>query len=315
MTLSMQSTLKSQIEITGHGVHTAVPVCIKLHPADVNTGIRFLRTGLADGRERLIEARHSQITPSDLCTILGDAESGSVSTIEHLMAALYALEIDNVLVEIDGPEAPIMDGSSAPFIEMIDRAGIRKQSAHRRFVKVLKHLRIEQGERFAELLPFSHGFRLTVEIKFDAEVIGHQKKTLDLSPSSFRRELAGARTFGFLRDVEKLRLAGFAHGASLENTVAIGDDGILNPEGLRFKDEFVRHKMLDAVGDLSLAGLPILGHYRSYVGGHKLNVSMLTALFSDRSAYAIVEAGKPVARPVDAAAMAPALAALAPEIN
>jgi UDP-3-O-[3-hydroxymyristoyl] N-acetylglucosamine deacetylase len=312
---AMQSTISTAIEIAGHGVHTAAPVTIKLRPADVNSGIRFLRTGLPGGRERLIEARHSQITPSDLCTILGDAESGSVSTIEHLMAALYALEIDNVLVEIDGPEAPIMDGSSAPFIEMIDRAGIRKQNGNRRFIKVLKRLRIAQGERFAELLPFSQGFRLTVEIKFDAEVIGHQKKTLDLSPLSFRRELAGARTFGFLRDVEKLRLAGFAHGASLDNTVAIGDDGILNPEGLRYPDEFVRHKMLDAVGDLSLAGLPILGHYRSYVGGHKLNVSMLTALFSDRSAYAIVEAGKPVARPVDAAAMAPALAVLSPELN
>jgi UDP-3-O-[3-hydroxymyristoyl] N-acetylglucosamine deacetylase len=164
------------------------------------------------------------------------------------------------------------------------------QSAGRRYLKVLKAVRVTQGKAFAELQPNDRSFRLDVEIDFPTPVIGRQRKMIDLSPSVFRREISRARTFGFMRDVEKLWSAGFALGASLENTVAIGDDGVINPEGLRYGDEFVRHKILDAVGDLSLAGLPLLGTYRSYCGGHRLNFSVLEALFSSRSNYAIVDA-------------------------
>jgi UDP-3-O-[3-hydroxymyristoyl] N-acetylglucosamine deacetylase len=206
------------------------------------------------------------------------------------MAALTGLGIDNVLVEIDGPEVPILDGSSAPFIDAIDQVGIAVQGATRRYLKVLKSVRVTQGKAFAELLPNDRAFRLDVEIDFPTPVIGRQRKAVELSPSVFRREISRARTFGFMRDVEKLWSAGFALGASLENTVAIGDDGIMNPEGLRYADEFVRHKLLDAVGDLSLAGLPLLGTYRSYCGGHRMNFSVLEALFSSRSNYAIVDA-------------------------
>jgi UDP-3-O-[3-hydroxymyristoyl] N-acetylglucosamine deacetylase len=221
--------------------------------------------------------------------VIGERDTGAVATIEHLMAALSGLGIDNVLVEIDGPEVPILDGSSAPYIDAIDQVGIAMQGATRRYLKVLKPVRITQGRAFAELLPNDRAFRLDVEIDFSTPVIGRQRKVVDLSPSVFRREISRARTFGFMRDVEKLWSAGFALGASLENTVAIGDDGIMNPEGLRYADEFVRHKLLDAVGDLSLAGLPLLGTYRSYCGGHRMNFSVLEALFSSRSNYTIVD--------------------------
>ncbi|MFD2226818.1 UDP-3-O-acyl-N-acetylglucosamine deacetylase, partial [Microvirga arabica] len=178
----------------------------------------------------------------------------------------------------------------APFIDAIDQVGITAQGVTRRYIKVLKPVRVTQGRAFAELLPNERAFRLDVEIDFPTPVIGRQRKAIDLSPSVFRREISRARTFGFMRDVEKLWSAGFALGASLDNTVAIGDDGIMNPEGLRYADEFVRHKLLDAVGDLSLAGLPLLGTYRSYCGGHRMNFSVLEALFASRSNYAIVDA-------------------------
>jgi UDP-3-O-[3-hydroxymyristoyl] N-acetylglucosamine deacetylase len=289
MARSKQSTLANKAEISGRGVHSDQPVKLVFHPASANHGIQFLRKGLAGGRERLIASRHEAVSASELCTIIGDAESGSVSTIEHLMAALYASGIDNLLVEIDGPEVPIMDGSSAPFIAVFDRVGIVRQDAARRFVKILKPVRVEHGEKFSELLPFARGFRMTVEIDFKTDLIGRQKKTLDLTPESFRDELQFARTFGFVKDVDMLRQAGYALGASLDNTVAIDGDSILNPEGLRYRDEFIRHKMLDAVGDLALAGYPIIGHFRSFCGGHRMNVSVLHSLFADRTAFEIVE--------------------------
>jgi len=290
MKQSHQTTLRAAVTLVGIGVHSGDEVKMILHPAEANHGIAFLRTGLQGGLDRLIDARHLAVTATELCTVIGDRESGAVATIEHLMAALTGLGIDNVLVEIDGPEVPILDGSSAPFIDAIDQVGIVTQSATRRYLKVLKPVRVTQGKAFAELFPNERAFRLDVEIDFPTPVIGRQRKAVDLSPSVFRREISRARTFGFMRDVEKLWTAGFALGASLENTVAIGDDGIMNPEGLRYSDEFVRHKLLDAVGDLSLAGMPLLGTYRSYCGGHRLNFSVLEALFSNRSNYTIVDA-------------------------
>lgn len=306
-----QTTLRNRAVLSGIGVHSGSPVRIVLHPADTDTGIVFLRTGLANGHERLVEARHDKVAATELCTIIGDPSTGAVATIEHLLAALSGLGVDNALIEIDGPEVPIMDGSAAPFVEAVDQAGIVRQSAARRYVKVLKPVRVENGRAFAELRPFPRGFRLEVEIDFPTPLIGRQKRVLDLDPTSFRREVSRARTFGFMKDVERLWKAGFALGASLDNTVALGDDAVINPEGLRYPDEFVRHKTLDAVGDLALAGAPILGHYRSFCGGHKMNVAVLQALFADRTAYAIVDAPRrePAA---DTAAIRPAFA-FAPE--
>src|SRR5919107_1627106 len=289
MKQSQQTTLRAAVTLLGVGVHSGDEVKMILHPAEANHGVAFLRTTLAGGHDRLIDARHLAVTATELCTVIGDRESGAVATIEHLMAALTGLGVDNVLVEIDGPEVPILDGSAAPFIDAIDQVGILVQNAGRRFLKVLKPVRVTQGKAFAELLPNERAFRLDVEIDFPTPVIGRQRKAVDLSQSVFRRDVSRARTFGFMRDVEKLWAAGFALGASLENTVAIGEDGGINPEGLRYADEFVRHKILDAMGDLSLAGFPLLGTYRSYCGGHRLNFSVLEALFSSRANYAIVE--------------------------
>src|SRR5918998_4152389 len=291
MKQSQQTTLRAAVTLVGTGVHSGDEVKMILHPAEANHGVSFLRTGLPGGLDRLIDARHLAVTATELCTVIGDRDSGAVATIEHLMAAFAGLGIDNVLVEIDGPEVPILDGSSAPFIDAIDAVGIVTQSAGRRYLKVLKAVRVTQGKAFAELLPNDRSFRLDVEIDFPTPVIGRQRKMIDLSPSVFRREVARARTFGFMRDVERLWKAGFALGASLENTVAVGDDAIMNPEGLRYADEFVRHKLLDAVGDLALSGLPLLATYRSYCGGHRLNFAVLEALFASRANYMIVDTG------------------------
>ncbi|MCP8937187.1 UDP-3-O-acyl-N-acetylglucosamine deacetylase [Alsobacter sp. SYSU M60028] len=308
MAFQKQVTLRDRTELTGIGVHSGAPVRISLNPADANTGVTFLRTGLDGGRERLIEARHTAVSATELCTIIGDTQSGSVATIEHLMSALSGLGVDNVHVEIDGPEVPIMDGSAAPFVEAIDRVGLARQAAGRRYIKVLKPVRVEHNGAFAELRPFARGFRLDIEIDFPTPLIGRQKRSLDLDPTVFRRDIARARTFGFMKDVEKLWKAGLALGASLDNTVALGDDRVINPEGLRFADEFVRHKTLDAIGDLALAGVPLLAHYRSYRGGHRMNVAVLQALFADASAFAVVEAPRREAAHADVAALAPALA-------
>jgi UDP-3-O-[3-hydroxymyristoyl] N-acetylglucosamine deacetylase len=277
------------VSLSGIGVHSGNPVSITLHPREANDGIEFLRTGMPGGRDRLIKAHHSQVSATELCTVIGDRHTGAVATIEHLMSALRGLGIDNVLVEIDGPEMPILDGSARPFVTAIDSVGLASCGAARRWIKVLQPVRIEAGRAFAELRPIDRGFRLDVEIDFESPVIGRSRKAMDLTPAAYRREIAPARTFGMMKDVERYWKAGFALGASLDNTVAVGETAVVNPEGLRFADEFVRHKFLDAVGDLALAGLPIQGAYRSYCGGHRMNVGILEALFADRANYAIVE--------------------------
>ena len=291
MKISHQATIGAPVSLSGTGVHSGKTVNLHLHPAPANHGIQFLRTGLSHGRERLIEARFASVTATELCTVVGEQESGAVATIEHLMAAFTGLGVDNILVEIDGAEVPILDGSAAPFVEAIDEVGLVRSKAPRKFLKVLRPVRVERGIASAELLPNAKGFRLDVSIDFQNAVIGKQRKVLDLSPETFRQDVCRARTFGFIGDVEKLWKAGFALGASLENTVAIDDNAVINPEGLRFADEFVRHKMLDAVGDLSLAAHPLLATYRSHCSGHRLNVAVLEALFSDRANYAIVDGG------------------------
>ncbi len=314
MTAGKQTTIRERIELKGAGVHSNAPARLVLHPADVNSGIVFLRTGLADGRERLIEAKWSKVSLTELCTVIGDQSDASVSTVEHLLAAFSGLGVDNVVVEVDGPEVPIMDGSAAEFVEAIDHVGLVQQSAARRYIKVLKPVRVEHGRAFSELRPHASGFRLEVEIDFASDLIGRQARIVDLEPGVFRKDISRARTFGFISDVERLWKAGFALGASLENTVALDGERILNPEGLRFADEFVRHKTLDAIGDLALAGAPILGCYRSFCGGHKMNVAVLAALFADKSNYKIVESipqRASVSREVGMAAVA----AFAPDHN
>lgn len=289
MTAKRQTTLRDTVTLSGYGVHTAAATTLVIRPAPINHGVVFLRKGLTDGVQRRIPARYGNVSMTELCTVLGDPSLGAVSTVEHVMAALYGLAIDNALIEIDGPEAPIFDGSALAFVEALRRVGTAVQHAPRRVVRVKRPVRTSRGRAFSELLPAESGFRLDVTVDFESPVIGLQQFVLDLSPEGFAEDVAGARTFGFMRDVEQLWKNGFALGASLENTVAIGDDRVINPEGLRFDDEFVRHKVLDAVGDLALAGLPIVGLFRSYCAGHRLNIAVLRELFSDPVNFEIAE--------------------------
>ena len=224
--------------------------------------------------------------------MLGDASGPLVSTAEHVLAALRGLGVDNAVVEIDSPETPIMDGSAAPFVAAIDQVGLESLDAPRRFIRVLKPVRVALRDAYGEFRPYARGFRVEAEIAFDHPAIGRQSLALDVRPDTFRREIARARTFGFMRDVSKLWSAGYALGASLENTLVVAENRVLNPEGLRFRDEFVRHKMLDAIGDLALAGAPLLGVYRTVHGGHKLNYAALSALMADTSAWVLTE-GEP----------------------
>jgi UDP-3-O-[3-hydroxymyristoyl] N-acetylglucosamine deacetylase len=289
MKLGQQTTIRGRVAISGFGVHSNAPVSLVLHPADANSGIVFLRTGLPGGRERLIEAKWSNVSQTELCTVLGEPSRASIGTVEHLLATLSGLGIDNVMIEIDGPEAPIMDGSAAAFVAAIDQVGVVAQSRPRRHLKVLKSVRVEHGRGFAELRPADRGFHLDVEIDFATPAIGRQRRSFDVDPASFRNEIARARTFGFVSDVERLWKMGFALGSSLDNCVALDGERVLNPEGLRYADEFVRHKALDSVGDLCLAGAPIIGAFRSYMPGHKMNFLALEALFADKTAYELIE--------------------------
>ena len=290
MRAGRQTTLRDQTALSGVGVHSGQPVTVTLQPADAGSGITFVRTGLKGQREREIRADIHSVTATEFATVLGDASGPLVSTAEHVLAALRGLGVDNAVVEIDGPEMPIMDGSAAPFVAAIDQVGIKTLDQPRRFIRVLKPVRAAFGESFGELRPYGRGLRIETEIAFDHPLIGRQKLTFDCTPDVFRRDIARARTFGFMKDVSKLWSAGYALGASLENTVVISDTRVLNPEGTRYANEFVRHKALDAIGDLALAGLPLVGAYRSVRGGHKLNHAVLSALMADKSAWTLVEA-------------------------
>jgi UDP-3-O-[3-hydroxymyristoyl] N-acetylglucosamine deacetylase len=307
MKAARQTTLREQVTVSGIGVHSGLPVNLTLNPADADTGIVFSRTD-ANGREREVRADYRAVTATELATVLGDASGVLCSTAEHILAALRGLHVDNVLVEIDGPEVPIVDGSAAPFVAAIEQAGIVELGKIRRYIKVLKTVHVAKGEAFGELRPAEVGFHLDVEINFETPLIGRQSIALDLTPDSFRRDLSRARTFGFMKDVSALWSAGKALGASFENTLVLSDNRILNAEGLRYPDEFVRHKALDAVGDLALAGAPLIGAYRSVRGGHRLNHAVLVALMSDPSAYEVVEAREPrrVRGHADVSVVAPA---------
>jgi UDP-3-O-[3-hydroxymyristoyl] N-acetylglucosamine deacetylase len=285
---SGQKTLKQRVSLSGVGVHGGKPVSVTLGPADPNSGIVFVRTG-TEGADVDIPASLKSVGATELCTVLGDPSGICVATVEHLMAALVGLGIDNATIEIDGPEVPVMDGSAAQFVEAIDRAGIAVQRAPKRFLKIRKPVRVEMGAAFAEFRPYE-GCRFEVAIAYDCPVIGEQSIAVDVTPKTFRRDIARARTFGYMKDVERLWKAGFALGSSLENSVVIGDGRVLNAEGLRYEDEFVRHKALDAIGDLALAGAPIRGLYRSFRGGHKLNAMALSTLLADPDAWSMVGA-------------------------
>ena len=251
-------------------------------PAPAGHGIVFRRTDIA-GKGVSIPADCNHVADMPMCTAL-ESDGVQIATIEHLMAALSGCGIDNLLIEINGPELPIMDGSAWPFVFLIECAGISELDAPRRFLKILSHVSIGMAGRSVALMP-ADGFTLSFEVDYDSGAIARQTGEIQMAEGTFKNELSRARTFGFLHEVDALRAAGLARGASLDNSIVITGDGILNEGGLRFPDEFVRHKMLDALGDLYLAGAPILGRFEGHRSGHKLNHRLLRALFQRREAW------------------------------
>jgi UDP-3-O-[3-hydroxymyristoyl] N-acetylglucosamine deacetylase len=282
-----QTTLRSRATLTGTGVHSGKPVTVNFLPADADTGVVFnLSTGSGSREFRALVA---EVGATDLCTMLGDPAGEHIATVEHLMATLFGLGIDNIVIEIDGHEVPILDGSAVAFVEAIDQAGIETLAVKRRYIRVVKPVRIENGASWAEFRPYS-GTRFEVEIDFESPAIGRQLFASDINPDIFRQDIARARTFGFMKDVERLWAAGYALGSSLENSLVIGDDNrVINMGGLRYPNEFARHKTMDAMGDLALAGARFIGCFRSYRGGHRMNAAALRRLLSDRSAFEVVE--------------------------
>jgi UDP-3-O-[3-hydroxymyristoyl] N-acetylglucosamine deacetylase len=282
-----QTTLRSRATLTGTGVHSGKPVTVNFLPADADTGVVFhLSTG---SETREFRALVAEVGATDLCTMLGDPAGEHIATVEHLMATLFGLGIDNIVIEIDGHEVPILDGSAVAFVEAIDQAGIETLAVKRRYIRVVKPVRIENGASWAEFRPYS-GTRFEVEIDFESPAIGRQLFASDINPDVFRQDIARARTFGFMKDVERLWAAGYALGSSLENSLVIGDDNrVINMGGLRYPNEFARHKTMDAMGDLALAGARFIGCFRSYRGGHRMNAAALRRLLSDRSAFEVVE--------------------------
>jgi len=296
-----QRTLKSRIPCVGIGVHTGRRIRLSLVPAPAGHGIVFRRSDL--GRD--IPATYDHVVATELCTTIGEG-SARVGTIEHLMAALAGAGIDNVLIEVDGPEVPIMDGSAAPFSFLLDCAGIVSLDTPRKVIEILRPVRVTDGKAFAELLPFdSQSSRtaiptldLEVSIDFEDAAIGRQTRALRLTPENFRDAVAPARTFALASDISHLRELGLAQGGSLDNAIVVDGPKVLNPGGLRMKDEFAAHKLVDAVGDLALAGAALHGRFIAHRPGHSLNHKLLKALFARRTAWA------DITRPLQDAAVA-----------
>lgn len=282
--MSWQQTLKSTINCAGIGLHSGRRVRMTLRPAPVDHGITFVRTDVPAERA-VIPARWDLVADTRLCTLLKNDQGTTIGTIEHLMAALRGLNIDNAVVEVDAPELPIMDGSSAPFVFLIECAGIQQQDQPRRVIRVLRDVRVQDGDKVVSLSPAPvSSFR--AEIIYDnTALIRRQEGFLRLTDGAFKAEVSDCRTFGFAHEVEAMRKAGLGLGGSLDNAVVIDGDRVLNPGGLRHADEFIRHKILDAVGDLYLAGGPILGHYQGLRPGHAMNNAILRALFADATAW------------------------------
>ena len=277
-----QQTIEKPLSINGIGLHTGIDVSMKLYPAKADYGIKFIRKDLNENN--VIDAIWSNVTNTKLSTTISNKNGASVSTIEHLMSALSGLHIDNIKVEIDGPEVPIMDGSSIKFVNLIDTASIKNLHKKRKILKVKQNIKVERDTSFVELKPNSQ-FSIDFEIDFPSKLVSQQSCQLQLVNGNYKTDIASARTFGFEKDVDMLRSNGLALGGSLENAVVVGETKILNSDGLRFKDEFVRHKILDSIGDLYLAGSPIQGYFSGSKSGHHLNNLLLRSLFSDENNY------------------------------
>ncbi|MEL6317284.1 MAG: UDP-3-O-acyl-N-acetylglucosamine deacetylase [Pseudomonadota bacterium] len=279
----MQATLARAAKFEGVGVHSGAPATATVRPAPIGSGVTFVRVDVSD-RDNRIPASFDQVVDTRLCTVIGNDDQVTVSTIEHLMAALAGLGVTNALIEIDGPETPIMDGSSEPFVRGLMAAGLKAQRVSQRSIRILKRVEVRDQGRVAALAP-NNRFEMRFEIDFEEAAIGRQQRGMTLVNGAFVEHLSRARTFGRLADVERLRAAGLARGGSLDNAIVVDGGRVLNEGGLRYEDEFVRHKMLDAIGDLALAGAPIIGLYEGVCAGHEMTNRLLHALFADDQAW------------------------------
>lgn len=306
-----QKTLKNSIHCSGVGLHSGVKINMTLLPAPANSGVVFRRTDLQSGANE-VKATWENAVETPLCTTLVGPNDLKIATIEHLMSALAGYEIDNVIVELNGPEVPVMDGSAAPFVFLIECVGTVEQEAPRRALRILEHVETSENHRSASVAP-GKGFSINFEIDFESRVVGHQEWFVEVSQASFKRDVARARTFGFLQEFDKLLELGLARGGSLDNAVVISGDTVMNEGGLRYEDEFVRHKVLDSIGDLYLIGAPVIGHFHGVRAGHALTLRLIKTLFERENAWEWVDMTygdliRPLAAP---ARLQPAVAAQA----
>ncbi len=283
-----QSTIRKTVYCSGIGLHSGNRINMTLRPASANSGIRFVRNDL--GYSSPVPAFMNRVIDTTMATTISEGNA-SVATTEHLLAAINGLSIDNIIIEVDGPEVPILDGSSAPFVGLLLQAGIRQQKSYRRLVKITREISFRDGDRHISIYPYD-GFKVTAEINFKHETIKRQVYSVALSPQKFVAEISKARTFGFLEDVEKLQKNGLALGASLENAVGMDENGVLNKEGLRYDNEFVRHKIVDIIGDMTLLGCPVLGHIVAYKSGHSQHLKLMETIAATPDAWEFVELKK-----------------------
>ncbi|MFQ6372780.1 UDP-3-O-acyl-N-acetylglucosamine deacetylase [Shewanella sp. YIC-542] len=292
-----QRTLENKVKATGVGLHSGKKVTLTLRPAPVNTGILLVRTDLQPNVT--IPAKAEMVRETTMCTALVNDDGVRIATIEHLFAALSCLGIDNAIIEVDAPEIPVMDGSASPFVFLLQSAGIKAQSAAKKYLRLKHAVRVEDGDKWAELRPYK-GFKVDFEIDFAHPEIARsqQHMVMDFSSAAFIKDISRARTFGFMRDVEYLRANNLGLGASMENAVVLDEYRVLNPDGLRYEDEFVKHKILDAFGDLYMAGHAIIGEFRAFKTGHALNNRLVRALLAQQDAWEVVSFDKEADAPV-----------------
>lgn len=282
--MNRQQTIARTASLSGAGVHSGKPARLTVRPAEEGAGVRFVRTDVTD-RDAVIPALVTKVTTTELGTNMSNEAGVSVATVEHFLAACSGLGVDNIIAELDGPELPILDGSSRPFVDLLKQAGLQQQGAPRRMLKILKPVEVRHGAKFVRLSP-GKGFEMRVIIDFPTKAIGRQEIRFVMTPGAFARDVAWARTFGFVHQAERLHAMGKGLGASMDNTIVVEGDAILNPGGLQADDEFVRHKLLDVIGDLFLAGGPIEGLYEGEQPGHALNNQLLRAVFADATSFA-----------------------------
>ena len=280
-----QKTLKKSMSFSGVGLHTGKKVSMTLSPAPPETGFVFRQR--KNDRVIIIEANYKNVKSTKLCTLLSDSSGNSISTVEHILSALYGLELDNIYIDLDSSEIPVCDGSSLEFVNKLKKNEFAEQNSYKKFIKIKKNIEVFDGKKVARVSPFDNTL-ITTEIEYNHKLIGKQSISLMLNPDIYSSQICSARTFGFLKDVENLRKAGFALGGSLENAIVLDDERVLNENGLRFSDEFVRHKVLDFLGDISLAGYKILGSFFSSQTGHNLNYRLIKKIFDSPDSWELV---------------------------